>query len=117
MPLNVEEALKQMEDQAAMVRALADLASRNGDPLSSAALSGMADACGQVEGLARDTRTSLSPDALCQLISTWVDADDAPEMHDESFKNATLAKDIKGIRRGPRAIPDPGPPPDAPSEG
>jgi hypothetical protein len=65
MPLSVEEALKRIEDQAAMVRALADYAATSDVTMEKSALSGMADSCGRIERLARDTRRTLTADALC----------------------------------------------------
>ena len=65
MNRTVEEGLKRLEDRAAMLRFLADAAAGTTDHVPEPSVfSGLADTCGEIEALARQTRRSLSNDAL-----------------------------------------------------
>jgi hypothetical protein len=63
--MNVEEALRTLEDKAAMLRFLADAAaaSKIQSVPEPRTVSGIADACGEIERLARGTRRALEVQA------------------------------------------------------
>jgi hypothetical protein len=62
----VEEALREVEDRAAMLRFLADSAAvaKTGIVPEPQMFSGIADTCAEIERLARTTRRSLNVEAL-----------------------------------------------------
>jgi hypothetical protein len=62
--LTVEEALRQIEDRAAMLRFLADSIRRVDVLPEPAFFSGLADALGEMETIARTARRSLDVQAL-----------------------------------------------------
>jgi hypothetical protein len=62
--LVVEEVLRELESKAAMLRYLNDSAALNPELPDAAALSGIADVCGEIQRWARSTRGSLSVEAL-----------------------------------------------------
>ncbi len=64
MALTVEEALRQVEDKAALIRFGADGAAGSQEPPGPAVLSGLRDVCGEIEELVRTTRESLNVEAL-----------------------------------------------------
>jgi hypothetical protein len=65
MNMNVEEALRTLEDKAAMLRFLADSAAASNQSVPEPrTFSGIADACGEIERLARSGRRSLNVEAL-----------------------------------------------------
>jgi pyridoxal biosynthesis lyase PdxS len=64
MKITVEEALRRVEDGAAMLRLLADSAAESVNSSDPHAFSGIADACGHLERLAREARRSLGVEAL-----------------------------------------------------
>jgi hypothetical protein len=62
--MNVEEALKRIEDLAAVVRTFADNAATTDEGVSPEALSGAGDVCGMIQELAHDVRKSMPAEAL-----------------------------------------------------
>jgi len=65
-PMTVEEGLRRLEDRAAMLRFFADAAAASRDQVvpEPSAFSGMADACAAIVTLVRQTRRSLTAEAL-----------------------------------------------------
>ena len=58
--LTVEEALRRAEDTAALLRYLADLAAGSPEAPDRSALSGLADACGDIADTLKQARHSFS---------------------------------------------------------
>jgi hypothetical protein len=62
--VTVEEALRRLEDRAALLRYLAESASGNPDRPNDAVLSGLGDALEDIVEIARAARQTLSVDSL-----------------------------------------------------
>jgi hypothetical protein len=62
--MDVETALKRIEDAAAMLREMANHAARGDQALSPESLSGIGDSCMLMQQLAQGARTALTADAL-----------------------------------------------------
>jgi hypothetical protein len=65
VPLTLEEALRQLEDRAALLRYLAASAAINPEPPDRAVFAGMGELSADIERMARCARKALDADTLC----------------------------------------------------
>ena len=70
MRASIEEALRAIEAQAAMLRYLTDIASASAETLDPLALGGISETCEDIEETTRAIRVALSVEALARPLGS-----------------------------------------------